>query len=119
MGREYIWGENLFRDYLMKLTNTELDIVDEEVQKDISSTFSYVLEHFLKKSSDIKYLNFEIIRTQEYYKVIAHNMLTALWLTGIFIESNQEILTNNRLILENIEYVYNEKTKKLTTNQIK
>jgi len=119
MGREYSWGENPFRDYLIRLAGTEVDISKENVKKDIFSIFSYILENLIDKPSDTTHLSFDIKKNKEYYKISADNILSALWLTGIFVSSTKDMLKNNRIMLEGQEYVYDEKTKKLTINQIK
>jgi len=118
MAREYFWGENPFRDYLVQLTSTGVDISQKDVEKDIFVIFSNILEVLIDKPSDITYLNFDIKENNGYCKIIANNILTALWLSGIFISSTKDILKNNRVELDGQEYIYNKKTKKLNIKSI-
>lgn len=118
MGSEYSWGENLFRDYIIELVKNDVDVTNKEIIEGIASNFKQILQYFLNNSADIVYLNFNIKKYGERYKIIANNMMTALWLSGVYVASTDDILNNNHFIFEGKEYNYIEKTKKLGVKYI-
>jgi hypothetical protein len=96
---------------------------DYEVSKEnkaaIQDAFRYILELYLENREDLVYLDFDLKVSGDYFKIIANNILTALWLSGIIIDDPEEVLANNICYVEDRVYRFNEKTKVLTSKQIK
>ena len=114
MGRTYKWGTNPFQDYLFKSILLGGDIADKKYEADIYVGFVTILDYLLQNSDDSAHLDFEIKKKDSYFKVVAKNSLSALWLSGIFPKDHKKVLETNELVLNNIKYKYNPKTKKLT-----
>lgn len=114
MGSEYKWEINPFQDFLFGSIMNGVDISDKEVESEIYSAFSTILEYYVPDKFENQYLDFEIKNNKNSFKVIAKNIVTALWLSGIFPKNPKKVIDNNEYILENTKYVFNKKTKKLT-----
>ncbi len=114
MGNRYNWLENPFQDYLFKLLMIGVDISSEKHKNEINVAFTYILENYLINKKDVIYLDFEIIGNKDYFKVIGKNSVSALWLCGIVPDDTEFVLRNNSFLIEDLKYVYNQKTCKLT-----
>ena len=119
MGRIYKWSTNPFQDFLFRSILFDTDIADKEYEADIYVGFATILEYLIKEKRDIEYLDFEIKKKNTYFKVVAKNIITALWLSGIFPNNPKQVMETNVFMLENIKYMFNKKTKKLTYKIIK
>jgi len=119
MGRTYKWNTNPFQDFLMKSLMLDADISDNEFEADIYVAFATMLDYILIEKTDVNYLDFEIKKKNAYFKVVAKNAITALWLSGIFPKNPKEVMQTNVFMLENMKYRYSEKTKKLTYRLLK
>lgn len=119
MGSSYDWGINPFQDFLFNSVIHNTDISDKELETDIYVGFATILEYFVDDERDIHYLDFEIRKKSTYFKVVAKNAITALWLSGIFPKNLRNVLETNEFVFENIKYRFNDKTKKLTYKLIK
>ena len=119
MGKIYKWNTNPFQDYLFRSILIGVDIGDKEFEADIYVAFVTILEYFLGNNKDSDHLDFEIRKKSGYFKVVAKNAITALWLSGIFPRNPKQVLNSNECVVENIKYRFNNKTKKLTYRLIK
>ena len=119
MGSNYDWNINPFQDFLFASILHDADIADKKNEADIYVGFVTILEYFVPNKSDSQYLDFVITNRKSYFKVIAKNAITALWLSGIFPKNPKQVLNTNEFILEDIKYMFNSKTKKLTYKFIK
>ena len=115
MGKKYSWEVNPIRDYFIRLVDGGVDLSDKEIQKNIFNTLTNMLEYILNMPEDATYLDFNIkINQKKYYKIIANNMLSALWLSGIFVGNIDNLIVKNKLKINKTEYSYNPQTKRLT-----
>jgi len=64
-----------------------------------------------------EFLDFQIKGKDGYYKVVGNNIVSALWLLGIFPPNPRQVIKTNEFVLENIKYRFNPKTKKITYQQ--
>jgi len=119
MGSSYSWSINPFQDFLFRSLMYDTDIGDKEFEADIYVGISTILEYFVDDERDIHYLDFEIKKKSTYFKVVAKNAITALWLSGIFPKNPRNVLETNEFVFENIKYRFNDKTKKLTYKFLK
>lgn len=114
MGKIYENDINPFQDFLFTSMVQGVDLADKEFETDIYVGLTSILEYFVFDEYDRQYLDYEIEVNDIYYKIIAKNVITALWLSGIFPKSPNVVMNNNEYISDNIKYKFNPKTKKLT-----
>jgi hypothetical protein len=119
MGKIYEFNINPFQDFLFRSLIYDTDISDKEYEADIYVGFVTILEYFILNKDDIQYLDYEIKNSCGYYKVVGKNVISALWISGIFPKNIKQVLVTNEYILNNIKYVFNSKTKKLISKSIK
>jgi len=119
MGRTYEWRNNPFQDYLFYSLLNDYEITDKEYEADIYVAFVTIIDYMTQNKSDSEHLDFEIRKKDVYFKVVAKNSISALWLSGIFPKDIKQVLETNEYVLDNIRYKYNLKTKKLTQRLIK
>jgi hypothetical protein len=114
MASLYRYGTNPFRDFLLDSLLIDIDISTKKTKKDIDTAFKYILENVLINNNEIVYLDFEIIKEGEYYKVHGKNSVSALWLSGFFPSDASIIVKSNTFIIGNKKYVFDKKTNELT-----
>jgi len=118
MGRIYKWNKNPFQDFLIMGMWYGNNIADKEFEADIYVGFSTILEYLIPEK-DSQYLDFEIKKNNNYFKVVGKNIITALWLSGIFPKNPKTVLNANEFIVKNIKYKFDSKTNRLTHQFIK
>jgi hypothetical protein len=114
MGSEYVYGNNPFRDFLLESIMINVDISTKEAKRDIDSAFKYILGNILINRDEIVYLDFEIIKNEEHYKIQGKNSISALWLSGFFPSDGSKIIKSTTFIIGNKKYVFNKETNELT-----
>jgi len=119
MGSSYEWQINPFQDFLFSSIMFDNDIAKKEFEADIYVGFATIIEHFVLNKNDTQYLDFEIKNNNNYFKVVAKNAISALWISGIFPKNSKRVLETNEYMLENMKYKFNTKTNKLTYRLIK
>jgi hypothetical protein len=119
MGRTYQWRINPFQDFLFYSILYNDDITDKEIEADIYVGLATILEYITKDNKDVEFLDFEIKKKNDYFRVVAKNAITAFWLSGIFPRDTEKVMETNELVIDDIKYKYSLKTKKLTYQQIK
>jgi len=119
MAKTYQWRINPVQDFLFRSILYGTDISKKEFEADIYVGIATILEYFTKDSNDIKYLDFEIKKKNDYFRVVAKNAISALWLSGIFPRDIKNVVKTNELVFDNIKYKYSIKSKKLTYRLIK
>ena len=119
MGKSYSWDVNPFQDFLFGSIMNGVDITDKEIETEIYMAFFSILEYYVPDENQKIYLDFEIRNKKGSFKVVAKNIITALWLSGIFPSNLKKVMVDNEYIIENMKYKYNQKTKKLTYQLIK
>jgi len=113
MAYSYEWDENPIQDVLINSLMYETDISTEEFKKELNGVLILLLESYMKNKGDLIYLDYEIKKTKDSYKIVGNNILTCLWFLGIAIENPMLILKNNECVVGDIVYTFNEKTKTL------
>jgi hypothetical protein len=119
MGKTYQWGINPFQDFLFQSILYGGDIASKELETDVFIGIATILEYMTNERKDIEFLDFEITKKNDYFRVVAKNAITALWLSGIFPRDPKKVMETNEFIIDDIRYKYSLKTKKLTYQQIK
>ena len=119
MGRTYQWRINPFQDFLFATIMNGADISDKEYEADVYVGIATILEYITKDKNDVELLDFEIKKKNDYFRVVAKNSVTALWLSGIFPKDPKKVMESNEFVYENMRYKYSLKTKKLTYRLIK
>jgi len=114
MGSNYVWGINPFQDFMFQSLLYNIDVSDKNIKNDIHNTFINILQNYLKNINDIVYLDFKIIKNNEYYKLIGNNMISALWLSFVIPDNVESVLKTNKYQIDNIEYNYDKRKKILT-----
>jgi len=119
MARTYKWRINPFQDYLFASLLYGADISDEEIKKEIFGGISTILEQILSDDDDLMYLSFDIKKKNVYFRVVCNNIISALWLSGIFPKDARYVMECNEFIMNDIKYKFNKKTKKLSYHKIR
>ncbi len=114
MASKYITGFNPIQDFLFQSMIYGVDLSNKKQFKDIQSSIIFILQNVLENQKDIIHLDFQIKGSKNQIKVVGKNMITALWLSGVFPQNIDEILINNKYDFDDISFEYNVKTKKLT-----
>ena len=114
MASEYIYNRNPFRDFLLDSIITDIDISTKAAKRDIDGAFKYILGNILINRDEIVYLDFEIKKNEEYYKLHGKNSISALWLSGFFPTDGSKIIKSTTFIIGNRKYVFNKETNELT-----
>lgn len=114
MASEYNFGINPFQDFLMESLMYDVDISDKEFVKEISSSLRLILENMLENPKEALYLEFDIEKDNEHYKIIGKNSVSALWLSGIIVDDAQYIINNSNFKLGDRLYKYDKETNKLS-----
>ena len=114
MATIYRWNKNPFRDFLLQSLIYNIDISDKNLKGDVNNTFNYILENILENEEDAVYLDFNITKKDNYFKLTGKNAISALWFSGILPKNPSEIFKQDTFIFGNRKYTYNKRTKKLT-----
>jgi len=120
MTNKYEWGENPIKDFFIQNIIDDIDISKKKNFEDIQYNLSMFIQHFLENENDVVYLNFSIKKDKfGGFNVVANNIITALWFSGIVPRDTDSVLNKNTLVYDNLEYRFNNKTKILTTKKLK
>lgn len=114
MGKIYQNNINPFQDFLLTSLMHDIDLTDKRFEEDIYVSFVEILEYLEENKNDTQYFDYEIKGKDDYFKVVAKNAITALWLSGIFPKNPRMVNGNNEYVLDELIYTFNPKTKKLT-----
>lgn len=115
MGSKYEWGENPIEDFFIKSVMDDIDISKKQNVKDIHEWLVMFYENFLPDENDVVYLDFEIKKSKfGEFKIVANNIITALWFKGIIPYDTNAVLKANMVEFDNKKYTFNKKTKVLT-----
>lgn len=114
MGSKYEWGINPFQDFLFDSVENGVDISDVNMEVDLYVGFSTILKYYKNNETYEKFLDYEIKKDDICFKVVAKNVLTALWLSGILPQNPEDVINNNKFVIGDREYKFNKKTKRLT-----
>lgn len=114
MGEVYKSNGNVFQDILVQAIDDGIDIGDKKEFKRIFGDFKYLLGNILDNPVDVVYLDFDIIKDDNLYKVVGNNMLSALWLSGIFVDGIYSAINGDEILIDDVEYMYDKKKRKLT-----
>lgn len=120
MASNYTWDENPIRDFFLQNIQNDVDISIKKNFEDIQNNLKTFIEHFLDEENDVVYLDFTIKKDNfDNFSVIANNIVTALWFSGIIPQDTNEVLKANKFVFDGMEYVFNKKTKVLTIKKEK
>jgi hypothetical protein len=114
MASKYVTGYNPIQDFLFQSMLYGLDLSDKKHFVDIQSAIVYILQNVLKNENDVIHLDFEIKGNKNYIKLVGKNIISALWLSGVFPQNVDKVLNDNKYIVDDISFNYNKKTRKLT-----
>lgn len=113
MGNEYEWGYNPLNDFLLQLLMTQQDPTDKKIKEGVDNNIRYILMSIGIPQDDLIYLSYEIKKRVGHFKVVANNILTAMWFSGFYPPDIDLIYNKKMVIFDNIKFTFNEKTKKL------
>lgn len=115
MGNEYNWTENIVKDFLFSLLLQEEDITASKYKEGIEQNIKHMLIHSGVNAKDLPYLEYNIKAKDDiYFKLVADNIITAMWLSGFYPEKCDLIYTKNSATFDNKNFKFNKRTKKLT-----
>jgi hypothetical protein len=114
MARTYNWGVNVFQDFLFTSMIHGADIAKKELQEDIYASFTNILDYINGNRLDSQHLDFEIREKNGYFKVVGNNLISALWLSGVFPQNPAKVIADNEYVTDDIKYGYKAKKRKLT-----
>jgi len=120
MGSLYTYGINPFYDILMVILITDGKTAKKINKNEIRDSFISILEQILENSDNVKYLDFDIVKRGYKYKIVGNNMISALWISGIFIRNVDipYVLKNNSCTINDTYYVFDPKKKKLLIKKL-
>lgn len=119
MAFNYEYGENPFNDILTNALIVGMDISTKKSKKNMHAIFEHILENVLVNPKNIIYLDFDILKTKNGFKVVGKNILCAFWLSGLLIEDiNMMREDNGVFIIGDRKYKYNKENYKLTYKKI-
>lgn len=119
MGNKYVSGNNPFHDFFFLSLMYGANISDKQIKEDIHNSLSFILENFLDDEDDIRFLDFDIKKTNDFYRVIGKNIVSALWLSGIIPKNTDAVLREKKLIYRNNVYTFDEKKFELKIKKLK
>ena len=119
MGSEYKWTINPFQDFMMASILNGVNISKKEFEPDMYSGLITILNYVETKEDCVQYMDFEIKKRKNYYRVIGNNLISSLWLSGIFPDNPHFVAKKNEFVFDNTKYIFNVKTKKLVKILIK
>lgn len=120
MGDNYVFGENVLRDFLMQLQLLGNDISSQDFQEGIEENTKYILMNMGVHPEDMQYLDFKFKKYGEgHVRLMPKNIVTALWFIGVFPENCETAFLTNSVIYYGLKYKFNKKTKRLTWERIK
>ena len=115
MASKYKWNENPINDFFLQNIMNDVDISKKKNYVNIHDGLTTFLEYFLEEENDIVYLDFSIKRDKfGSFNVVANNIVTALWFTGVIPRDTNDVLKKNKFVFDDVEYTFNKKTKVLT-----
>jgi len=114
MGSEYVYNKNPFRDFLLESIMMDVDISTNESKRDIHGAFKYILGNILINPNEVVYLDFEVIKNEQHYKLQGKNSISALWLSGLFPSDATLIIKSTTFVIGNRKYVFNKEKNELT-----
>jgi len=119
MANKYEWGINPIKDFFIQNLIDDVDISKKEYFETVYKELMDFIELLIPDKEDIKYLDFDIKKDKfGNYKIIANNIIVALWFQGIIPVESNEIIINNKLIFNGFEYTFIPNKKHLKINKI-
>jgi len=116
MANKYEWYDNPIKDFFLQNLLNDVDISKKKNFEAIQENLTMFIEHFLDDENDIVYLDFSIKKDKfDGFKIIANNIITALWFSGIIPTDTNGVLKANKFAFDDKQYTFNKKTKVLTT----
>ena len=120
MDEIYKWGYNPLKDFLFQLILNDEDISDDEIHEAVVDNVIYILKYLGIEGDCLKNLDFEIKKKRDaYFKVVLHNIVTAMWFSGVFVNDCSFAINNDFITFEDKIFKFNKKTKKLTWKEKK
>lgn len=113
MGSEYNWNINPIHDYFLSLVMEGTDISDKSFEGNLYSDISFIISEIVDDEY-LSYLDFEIRNNNGIFAVIGLNVVSALWLSGIFVEDLDAVSKTTIFLVGNKKYKYNKKNNELT-----
>jgi hypothetical protein len=114
MGSKYLMGINPFHDLLLSSVIAGVDLQDESVTSDLYNIFSeFLVDYFDVNERDLAYLDFVLKHKGCLTQVIGNNIISALWLSGIFPVDTYDVIKSNTYVSKNIKYTFDLNKKQL------
>jgi hypothetical protein len=114
MANRYIMGYNPIQDFLFQSMMYDVNLSNKRKFVDIQSAIVIILQNILDNECDIIHLDLEIRGNKNNVKVIGKNIISALWLSGIFPKNVNDTLKRNEYKIDNIIFKYDSNNHKLT-----
>ena len=105
MGSSYQFYVNPFSDVIM-----DYFTVNDSVEINLSelhALFVEILQNYFQYGNEVIYLDFDVNYDGYKFNFISKNLLTALWLSGIFPDKIDDIIGNNSVVLDGVKYEFN------------
>ena len=120
MASKYKWNENPINDFFLQNIMNDVDISKKKNYDNIHDGLTAFLEYFLEEENDIVYLDFSIKRDKfGSFNVVANNIVTALWFTGVIPRDTNDVLKKNKFVFDDVEYTFNKRSKLLKIKNLK
>lgn len=118
MAEVYKFDRNPFSDYLVSAIIMGYDISDDESMNEIYSAFGGMISTYHGNVNELRYLDFDIVNKDKYFRVMPKNILTALWFVGIFPRDSKKVMDENTFTIDGEKFTFNKKTKRLKIDEI-
>ena len=120
MASRYKWNENPINDFFLQNIMNDVDISKKKNYDNIHDGLTTFLEYFLEEENDIVYLDFSIKKDKfGSFNVVANNIVTALWFTGVVPRDTNDVLKKNKFVFDDVEYTFNKRSKLLKIKNLK
>jgi len=89
---------------------------------ELRETIEHILVNYdYVNQSDIHYLDFDVefVDGADFIRIIPHNLITALWFSGVFPKSTNTVLNKNHYKEHGTYYSFNEDEKELIINKLR
>ena len=120
MGDNYVFGQNIIRDFLFQLQMNGNDLAHPDFKEGIEENTKYILAGMGVRHEDLHYLDYKFKKEGVgNIRVLPNNIVSAMWFCGIFPENCETAFLSNTAIYNGMKYKFNRKTKRLSWEKIK
>ena len=92
MAESYKWGYNPMKDIILEYLQANIDISTSDNKAVLYGNFGEIVNYFSNDVNDVTYMDFDVEKKGNYYKIKGNNFPTALWLSGCFPQNPKTLM---------------------------